>query len=170
MLGIVLVAVVIGSIALLIQRGGAPAIQTTTGFQTYTQPRGQTITSPITEVTTTTRTTVIATQTAIQATQPQGNVVLRVLSRHPTDILEKARIAFLQSELARRYGVIDVRTIVIDASAWPDFVRRGNADVLCGGGPTLFDTLYINGLLAPLDSEPVLSVMRDIPDTVVVIL
>jgi ABC-type Fe3+ transport system substrate-binding protein len=165
-LGIVLVAVVIGSIALLIQRGGAPTIQTTTGFQTYTQPTGQTVTSPITEITTITRTKVIATQTTIQAPQPQGNVVLRVLSRHPTDILEKARIAFLQSELARRYGVIDVRTIVIDASAWADFVRRGNADVLWGGGPTLFDTLYINGLLAPLDSEPVLSVMRDIPDTV----
>ncbi len=66
-LGIVLVAVVIGSIALLIQRGRILAVKTTTGFQTYTQPTGQAIISPITEVITTTRTTVIATQAAIQA-------------------------------------------------------------------------------------------------------
>ncbi|MDT7889957.1 MAG: ABC transporter substrate-binding protein [Desulfurococcales archaeon] len=169
-ISIVLISVIIGVAILLTQRGGYP-VQTATSPGTYAQPPAMTATitaiqSPVPTATITIPTPIQTATQVTQVTQPQGNVVLRVLSRHPTDILEKARIAFLQSDLAKRYGVVDVRTIVIDASAWPDFVRRGNADVLWGGGPTLFDTLYINGLLAPLDSEPALSAMRDIPDSV----
>jgi len=167
LLGVVVVAVVIGGFAFISQRGGPP--QQTTFPPTYTGVTQTTTSPPIATIATSPPTVITAPTAATQptqATQPTGNIVLRVLSRHPTDILEKARVAFLQSDLARRYGVVDVRTISLDAAAWADFIRRGNADVLWGGGPTLFDSIYSAGLLAPLDSEPVVSVMREIPDSV----
>ncbi len=165
---VIVIAAVIGAALFLTQQPGgavqtisppATAISPPTYGQTDTQTtlpyggEGVATTTPSPQVTAT-------------ATQAQQEIVLRVLSRHPSDILEMARSAFLKSDLAKRYGIVDLRTIVIDAAAWPDFIRRGNADVLWGGGPTLFDSLYINNLLAPLDSDVVLSVIKDIPDRV----
>lgn len=141
------------------------------GGATATQPQLPT-TSPPRTVATTAETRATTTETAAKATgtataqQPGAGVVITVLSRHSTDILEKARTQFLKSELARRYGIADVRTVVIPASAWPEFIRRGQADVLWGGGPTLFDALYFSGLLAPLEGGDVARAVAQIPDSV----
>ena len=166
---VIVVIAVIGAVSVLMLRGPAAPVQTTpaptytvtTPLTTATQTYQQTITQ-ITDVVT----GVTTTPTPQTTTQAQQGIVLRILSRHPTNILDMARNAFLKSDLAKRYGIVDIRTVVVDAAIWPDFIRRGNADVLWGGGPTLFDSLYINNLLAPLDSELVLSVARDIPDRI----
>jgi ABC-type Fe3+ transport system substrate-binding protein len=91
-----------------------------------------------------------------------------VLTRHPTDIQLLARQKFLQSDLAKRYGIVNVRFLYIDAPAWIDTIRQyleagRSIDVAWGGGPTLFDTLLSANLLAPLTSREVLEVLKDIP-------
>jgi ABC-type Fe3+ transport system substrate-binding protein len=163
---VIVIAAVLGAVAVLMPREPAAPVQTTP-TPTYT------ITTPPTTATqtyqqTTPQTTVVGVTTTPtpQTTQAPQGIVLRILSRHPTNILDMARNAFLKSDLAKRYGIVDIRTVVIDAAVWPEFIRRGSADVLWGGGPTLFDSLYINNLLAPLDSDLVLSVAKDIPDRI----
>lgn len=165
---IIVIAAAAGAAVMIISRGPAVPGQTTPLTMTLT-------TTPTTPATstyqqTTTQATGVpespTTSPPQTATQAQQGIVLRILSRHPTNILDMARNAFLKSDLAKRYGVADIRTVVIDASAWPDLIKRGGADVLWGGGPTLFDTLYINNLLAPLDSDLVLCVAKDIPDKI----
>lgn len=132
--------------------GGAVTPQQTTALATTATTAGATAATGAT------------TTAAVQ--QPGGGVVITVLSRHPTDILDNARTLFLKSDLAKRYGIVDVRTVVLPASAWPEFIRKGQADVLWGGGPTLFDSLYVQKLLAPLEGDDVLSVTAQIPDVV----
>jgi ABC-type Fe3+ transport system substrate-binding protein len=169
-LAVIIIAITLGSLVLIPPRGGGT--QTNTGSQTtaMTGITATRITMPIaTAIETKTYTTTAMTtytQTLAITQPPQQGIVIRVLSRHSTDILEKARAAFLKSDIARMYGIVDLRTITVDAAAWPDFIARGNADVLWGGGPTLFDSLYLRGLLMPLDSDLVLRVARDIPDVV----
>jgi len=97
--------------------------------------------------------------------QRQG-VVLTIISRHPTDILYKARQMFLASDVAKRYNITDLRTVVIPAGLWEQYIRRGEADVAWGGGPTLFDSLFVRGLLAPLSSGEALAAAAQIPDEI----
>ncbi|HDD33685.1 MAG TPA: ABC transporter substrate-binding protein, partial [Thermofilaceae archaeon] len=96
---------------------------------------------------------------------PKG-VTISVISRHPTDILVRAREMFLKSDLARKYNVTDIRTIVIPSGLWERYISSGQADVAWGGGPTLFDYLYIKGLLAPLELPEVLNAASQVPDEI----
>ncbi len=89
-----------------------------------------------------------------------------VISRHPTDILEKARVEFLKSEYAKKYHITNVKTVVLAAGLWQQYIESGRADVAWGGGPTLFDYLYQQGLLAPLGSDEVLQAISQIPDKI----
>ena len=93
-------------------------------------------------------------------------VELRIISRHPTDILMKARELFKKSELAKKYNIVEIKTIVIPPGLWRKYIEGGKADVAWGGGPTLFDYLYQEGLLAPLDSKEVLEAVAQIPDEI----
>lgn len=93
-------------------------------------------------------------------------VVISVISRHPTDILVKARELFLKSDLARKYNVTDVKTIVIPPGLWERYITSGQADVAWGGGPTLFDFLYTRGLLAPLTLPEALEAAAQVPDEI----
>ena len=97
--------------------------------------------------------------------KPKG-VTISVISRHPTDILVRAREMFLKSDLARKYNVTDIRTIVIPSGLWERYISSGQADVAWGGGPTLFDYLYIKGLLAPLELPEVLDAASQVPDEI----
>lgn len=100
-------------------------------------------------------------------TRPQKGVQLVVISRHPTEILVKARRMFLSSDVAKRYNVTDLKTIGLPAGLWESYIVSGEADVAWGGGPTLFDSLFQRGLLAPLTSEGVLRAVAQIPDEIV---
>jgi len=101
-----------------------------------------------------------------QPTQPAQGVTLTVISRHPTDILVKARAMFLASAVAKKYNITDLKTIVIPAGLWEQYIRRGEADVAWGGGPTLFDSLFQRGLLAPLTSREALDAAAQVPDEI----
>ena len=98
--------------------------------------------------------------------KPKEPVTLVVISRHPSDILIKARGAFLKSEVAKKYNIVDVRTISLAPGLWKKYIETGQADIGWGGGPTLFDSLYKEGLLAPLTSEEVLKAIKEVPDEI----
>jgi ABC-type Fe3+ transport system substrate-binding protein len=89
---------------------------------------------------------------------------LYVVTRHSGDIQEVARREFLNSEIARRYNIKDVVFVYLEAGWWVPIIQQKNYDVGWGGGPTLFDTLYQAGLLAPLTSQEVLDAVSQIPD------
>ncbi len=88
-----------------------------------------------------------------------------VLTRHPADIQEMARDAFLKSQLAKEYCIKDVRFIEIPPGFWGIYAKRANVDVAWGGGPTLFDELYLQGLLRPLEGVA-LEAANKIPDKI----
>ena len=96
-------------------------------------------------------------------------VILRVITRHGYDILEKARVAFLKSKYANEYNIKDIMFMSVDPSEWIDIIRESvkepgrGIDVAWGGGPTLFDLLSREGLLAPIESEEVLSIVNELP-------
>ncbi|MEM4048225.1 MAG: ABC transporter substrate-binding protein, partial [Zestosphaera sp.] len=123
------------------------AVAATVLFFTTTQ-------APPTTTTTTTPTTTPTTE----------GVVLYVVTRHSGDIQEVARSEFLNSEIARRYNIKDVIFVPLEAGWWVPTIQQKNYDVGWGGGPTLFDTLYQAGLLAPLTSGEVLDAVNQIPD------
>lgn len=89
-----------------------------------------------------------------------------VLTRHPTDILDAARTLFLKSDVAKRYGIKDVVFRPVAAAQWRPIIQQGQADVAWGGGPTLFDSLYKDGLLLPLEGDAVKAAMAQIPKSI----
>lgn len=105
------------------------------------------------------------------ARRPRG-IILRVITRHPYDILEVARKEFLKSEFAKKYHIKDIMWLSVDAPQWVTIIRESakekgrGIDVAWGGGPTLFDMLAKKGLLAPLTSPVVLKEVDKIPDEI----
>jgi len=102
------------------------------------------------------------------ATQQEG-IVLRVLTRHPGDIQLKTKELFLQSDVAKEYNIVDIVFVSQDPAAWIPTIKNTNGteralDVAWGGGPTLFDELYLAGLLAPLEGEGLEEAIAQIPD------
>lgn len=98
-------------------------------------------------------------------TQP-SEITLTIISRHPAEILVKARRMFLASDVAKRYNITDLKTIVLPPGLWEQYIKGGEADVAWGGGPTLFDSLFSRGLLAPLTSAEALQAASQIPDEI----
>lgn len=98
------------------------------------------------------------------ATPSAQPIVLNIITRHPGEIQVAAR-EFLNSEIAKRYNIVDIRFYYQDPVVWVSAIkRRGDFDVAWGGGPTLFDTLYLEGLLAPLEGSIIEEALRQVPD------
>ncbi len=101
-------------------------------------------------------------------TQPPpetGEVTLIILTRHDTTIQEKTKELFLNSEVAKRYNIVDIKFRPASGPLWESYLSRpGQVDVAWGGGPTLFDSLlqYWDDLNLP-EMQDVLS---DIPDDI----
>ncbi len=96
--------------------------------------------------------------------QCSKSVTLVVLSRHPTEILEAARDAFLKTQYAKQYCISDVKFIQLPPGWWPYYIKSHSVDVAWGGGPTQFDMLFKDGLLRPLESELALNAASQIPN------
>lgn len=96
------------------------------------------------------------TQTGTQ-TGGEG-ITLVVLTRHDVNIQVMAKKMFLQSDIAKQYNIKDVKFIKAPESLWPDYIEKG-ADVGWGGGPTLFDDLFKNNYLAPIEDQNVLGLI-----------
>jgi ABC-type Fe3+ transport system substrate-binding protein len=80
-------------------------------------------------------------------------VTLHVLTRHEQTIASAARVAFLNSPVAKALGISDVVFVYVGSAQWPTYIQRGEIDVAWGGGPTLFNWLDQLGLLQPLDNK-----------------
>jgi len=92
-------------------------------------------------------------------TQKSGEgITLIVLTRHDTTIQMLAKEAFLKSDIAKQYNIVNIKFIKAPDSQWPALIKRG-ADVGWGGGPTLFDDLFKQGYLAPITDEKVLGLL-----------
>lgn len=93
-------------------------------------------------------------------------ITLVILTRHDTTIQYKVKKAFLESEIAKQYNIVDLKFKYAVASQWKTFIDAGGADVAWGGGPTLFDELYVEGYLQPLDMPELLNYIDEhIPKT-----
>lgn len=86
-------------------------------------------------------------------------VTLVILTRHDTTIQELAKEAFLKSDIAKQYNIVDIKFRKAPESQWKIFIERGQADIGWGGGPTLFDNLYKQGYLEPIDDPQVLGLL-----------
>ncbi len=131
---------------------------TTTTTETQTSPTQTTTTT----FTTTTKTTTTTTTTTTQTKEP---VTLIILTRHPGDILQKTKELFLSSDVAKQYNIVDIQFISVPPGLWPQTAKAKKADLGWGGGPTLFDTMFLEGLLAPLTEDVVLDAVSQIPET-----
>lgn len=115
----------------------------------------------------TVQTTTPAKTTTPQETEevPKKEVKLVILTRHPGDIIQKTKQLFLKSEIAKEYNIVDLQFISVPPGLWVRTAEAKQADVGWGGGPTLFDTLYIENMLAPLETEIVKQAVSQVPDT-----
>jgi len=149
--GIIILAIIL--VAVLVGGGGGDQAQTPT--TTTTAPAGAATTTTQAQEETT---------TATQAAGEEG-IILRVITRHPGDIQLKTKELFLQSDVAKEYNIVDIHFISQDPAAWVTTIKnRGDIDVAWGGGPTLFDELYLQGLLAPLEGGGLEEAIAQIPD------
>ncbi len=86
-------------------------------------------------------------------------ITLVVITRHDTTITYMAKEMFLKSQLAKEYHITNIKFINVPEAMWPYYVKEG-ADVGWGGGPTLFNQLYMKGLLAPITDKKVLGLLN----------
>jgi ABC-type Fe3+ transport system substrate-binding protein len=73
---------------------------------------------------------------------------------------------FLKSEVAKKYGIKDMSVWPLPSAQWRALIQSGQVDVAWGGGPTLFDSLYKDGLLLPLEGPEVKAALAQIPKTI----
>ena len=164
----VLAVFILAAVALFLVGGGggeaeeteAPIAQTTPQPPREEAPREEEAETPAE-----TPATVTETVTPEEREAAREPVVLRVLTRHPGEIQRATVEEFLESEVAKRYNIVDIKFYSVPPVAWISAIKsRGDFDVAWGGGPTLFDQLYLEGLLAPLTSEEALEAAAQVPD------
>jgi ABC-type Fe3+ transport system substrate-binding protein len=99
-------------------------------------------------------------------TKPK-EVVLKVLTRHGSDITYNSKIAFLASDVAKKYNIVDIKWYGISGTLWVDTIKLSqDFDVAWGGGPVLFDVLMNERLLAPLSGNEINVVLNQLPSEI----
>lgn len=105
----------------------------------------------------------------VTSTEPE-TVKLTIITRHGSDILFKARAAFLETDIAAEYGITDrnqIKFMGVASSLWVDTIERsGDIDIAWGGGPVVFDLVNSEDLLAPLTSDEVTVILDVIPEEI----
>ncbi|WP_461863259.1 ABC transporter substrate-binding protein [Thermococcus sp.] len=140
---------------------------TSTSSATPSPTSSPTKTQTATQTTSTSSTTQSPSPTETSTTtQSAAGITLIVLTRHDTTIQLLAKKAFLKSDIAKKYNIVNIKFIKATESQWITLIKKG-ADVGWGGGPTLFDTLYQDGYLAPITDKNVLGLIgKDIPESI----
>jgi ABC-type Fe3+ transport system substrate-binding protein len=96
-----------------------------------------------------------------------SGITLTIITRHDTTIWTLFEPAFLATSYAQDNNVIDLKWMGPDPGLWTETIDATDVDVAWGGGPTLFDTLIDNDLLAPLDmGSYALQMANEINDTI----
>jgi len=90
-------------------------------------------------------------------------VKLVVASRLSAEEADAVRAAFLASDVARRYNIVDVEIKKLDYSLWKDLGVRGEVDLLLVGEPSIFNSLCEVGALRYLDSRELVELARRLP-------
>ncbi len=162
---IVVIAIIV---SLVLGLGGFKGPTTVTSVVSTPSIASTTSVSPSAVASPTTVSSAVPTTTATVVTSVtcEKPITLVIITRHPTEILEKAQELFLKSEIAKRFCIKSLKFIQIPPGWWPEYIRSHNVDIAWGGGPTLFDSLLSEKLLKPLEGEMVLDAVKQIPDTV----
>jgi len=79
-----------------------------------------------------------------------SGITLTIITRHDTTIWTLYEPAFLASSYATENNIVDLKWLSPTDALWPETIGAIAVDIAWGGGPTLFDTLIENDLLAPL--------------------
>jgi len=90
-------------------------------------------------------------------------VRLVVASRLSAEEADAVRAAFLASDMARRYNIVDVEIKKLDYSLWKDLSVRGEVDLLLVGEPSIFNSLCEVGALRYVDSGELVELARRLP-------
>jgi ABC-type Fe3+ transport system substrate-binding protein len=99
--------------------------------------------------------------------EPAGPRILKIITRHGSDILDQAERHFLESDYAEEYNIQDIRWLPVGPSLWADTIRAsGDVDIGWGGGPVLFDVIKNENLLAPLTQQELVAIMDILPDEI----
>ncbi len=148
---IAVIVVIAVSVAIFVK--GFPKTSTTTSTSSVT-------------VSTTSSMSVSRTSAHSVAHTCREHVTLVILTRHPTEVLQRARQLFLNSSIAKRFCITDLKFVKIPAGWWVEYVKSHSVDVAWGGGPTLFDILLSAHLLRPLQTKVALDALKQIPNTI----
>ena len=109
--------------------------------------------------TTTTPTTTTTTPT------PGPTHTLHILTRHSIAIQNLYETEFLASDAAAEYNITDIDWQDPYDYLWGPILDDGWADVIWGGGPTVFDNLISDDYLEPLDSALMVAAGARVPNT-----
>jgi ABC-type Fe3+ transport system substrate-binding protein len=96
-----------------------------------------------------------------------SGITLSIITRHDTTIWTLFEPAFLASSYAEENGIVDLKWTSPDPGLWKEVIEATSVDIAWGGGPTLFDTLIENNLLATFaDGSYAMQMVDMINDTI----
>jgi ABC-type Fe3+ transport system substrate-binding protein len=105
------------------------------------------------------------TTTPTTTTPPPGpQNTLHILTRHSIAIQNLYETEFLASDAADEYNITDIDWQDPFDYLWGPILDDGWADVIWGGGPTVFDNLISDDYLEPLDSALMVAAGARVPD------
>jgi hypothetical protein len=94
-------------------------------------------------------------------------VKLVVASRLSAEEAEAIRSAFLASDIAKGFNIIDVEIKKVDYSLWRDLGIRGDADLFLVGEASIFNTLCEEGAFRVIDMPELLEAVKELPQSFV---
>ncbi len=97
----------------------------------------------------------------LPATRGVKLVVVTRLSREEADAI---REAFLKSDIAREYGVVDIEFRKLDMALWKDLAVSGEVDAFFVGEIPVYSYLCEKGALRPMDLSELLSIAGEVSD------
>lgn len=95
------------------------------------------------------------------------SVKLVVASRLSAEEAEAIRSAFLASDIAKRFNIIDVEIKKVDYSLWRDLGVRGDVDLFLVGEASIFNTLCEEGAFRVIDMPELLEAVKELPQSFV---
>ncbi len=101
-----------------------------------------------------------------QTTTTQKGIVLKVITRHASEIQLLTVERFLKTDLAKKYNITDIRFFSPHVALWRDTIKKQECDVAWGGGPALFNQLIREGLIEPITDPETLKVVDELPDEI----
>ncbi len=91
---------------------------------------------------------------------------LRIITRHDPTLQLQIEQTFLASDYAKNNSITSIAWTQPNVLFWPSVIPTYKPDIAFGGGPTLFNTLYAQGLIETLTSQRMLDAIARINDTI----